>query len=469
MSFTALQEAPAADMASMMQAMCRPSAPDAATLAVIGLNFRTAPLTLREKVAFNPQQLAEALPRLTAHPAIREAFILSTCNRTELYAVVDARDDVLALLGDALAGCCRADAGELRDSLYLRTGADAARHLFRVAAGLESMVLGEAEIVHQIKQMAGIAFETGASGTILRRLIEKALSASKQARTQARYDECGLSVAAVAVSACKRLAPDLGDLSVMVLGAGDTAELTLHYLISKGVRNVVIANRTLAHAEQLARLTGGTAIPLADFPAYLPTVDVVISCTASPRPILTAAMLSPTPRHDRQPLLIIDLAVPRDVEAAVAALPGVELLNIDNLHGAAADTSTLRQTKFACAEKILDAETQEFAKWLDARRAITVVHALRRQIEGLRAQAADELLAALPEATADQRALVDRQTHALVHDILTASLAMMQQLIGADDASEQMDMARRVLDQRGLGPDGPTRRCPAAQRRAIRE
>jgi len=418
-------------------------------LVAIGLNFRTAPVTLREKVAFNPQQVRQVLEQLAACPEIDEVFLLSTCNRTELYAVLRRGEDWPTLLCQALAAHCRATADELRESLYWYAGEDAARHLFRVTAGLESMILGEAEIVHQLKLAAGLAREAGTTGTILQRLIEKALSASKQARTQARYDECGLSVASVAITACKQAFPNLGDLSVLVLGAGETAELTLHYLVSKGVRRVLIANRTFVRAAQLAQLTGGEALPLAEIAARLHEADVVICCTASPQPLITPSMvMAAMRRRAESPVLIVDLAVPRDVDADVADIPHVELVNIDNLCSEAGDVATLRQDKLRCAEDVIESAVREFGRWLSSRRAVAAVAVLQEQIEALRQESAARLSDALHRSSADRHAaLVEQGTQTLVRDILCASLAAMQQLIGADDASYQMEIARRVIDQ----------------------
>jgi glutamyl-tRNA reductase len=416
-------------------------------LAMIGVSYRTASVALREKFAIGPERLPHVLRTIAEHPAVHEVFILSTCNRTELYAVITESEDWRAQLRYLLLAHSHASADEVEDCFYWHAGEDVARHLFRVSAGLDSMVLGEAEIVNQLKQAANTARGTGMAGTILQRLNEKALAAQKRARTQACYD-CGLSVASLAAAACKRAFDDLSTVSVMMLGAGETAELTLHYLVSKGVRRVSVANRTVSRAEQLVRLTGGTALSLTAMPGRLADVDMVICCTGSPDPVLTHAMLVDmmTGRPDR-PLLVVDIAVPRDVEPDVALIPGVKLINIDNLHGAAIESLEQRQAKLIAADEIISTEAREFGKWLSCRRAIAVVADLQQQIEALRGQIVETITGQLQLDTCDCLDVIDAQTRALVRGILKESLCAMQNFTGSGDATHQMALVRRMLDQ----------------------
>lgn len=416
-------------------------------LTMVGVSYRTASVAMREKFAIGPERLSDVLRAIADHPAVHEVFILSTCNRTELYAVITSTDDWRALMRYLLLSQCRASEAEAEESFYWHAGEDAARHLFRVSAGLDSMVLGEAEIVNQLKQAANTARGAGMAGTILQRLNEKALAAQKRARTQACYD-CGLSVASLAASACKRAFDDLSTASVMMLGAGETAELTLHYLVSKGVRRVIVANRTMSRAEQLVKLTGGEAISLQEFPRRLADVDVVICCTASPVPVLTADMLADLmPTRPARPLLVVDIAVPRDVAPEVATIPGINLINIDNLHGAAMESLEQRQAKLIAADEIISVEAREFGKWLSCRRAIAVVADLQQQIEALRGQIVESITTQLQLDSCDCLAIVDAQTRALVRGILKESLGAMQNFTGHGDATHQMAMVRRMLDQ----------------------
>lgn len=414
-------------------------------LVMVGLNFRTTPISVREKLAFNPQELPAVLQSIASHPLIQEAFLLSTCNRTELYATIEHCEDWPLLLAELIAEHSAASPEEILASLYWHANIDAARHLFRVTAGLDSMVLGEGEIVHQIKRAAGYAREAGTAGTIIQRLIEKALAASKRTRSQVRYDECGgLSVASVAVSACKRVFDELSDLAVLVVGAGETAELTLHYLVSKGVRNVTIANRTLERAKEFAQLTGGEAIPLADFPQRLGSVDIVICCTSSLHPILTVSMLANQPPMKR--LVVVDLAVPRDVEPAVGELPGIHLLNIDDLQGMASSVTQKRQEKLAAAECMVDREAEEFGKWLSSRKAAGMIVELRQQLEIIRAQVAADIALELHIAGEQEKQIIDNYTNTLVNRILHEPIKALKEFACADDARVQMEVVRRIFD-----------------------
>jgi len=426
----------------------QPTAQGHPTLVMVGLNFRTAAISTREKLAFCRQNMPAVLRDIAACPDVEEALLLSTCNRTELYAVVRHCDDWQRLLRDLIL---RHSQGASRDEvdacLYWHADAHAARHLFRVAAGLESMVLGEAEIVHQLKLANKLAREEGTAGTILQRLGDAALAASKRARTQVRYEECGLSIASLAVSACKRAFKDLRDLSVLVLGAGETAELTLHYLVSKGVRKVVVANRTLERAQQLARLTGGEALPLAEFPSRLQEADIIVSCTSSPHPILTRAMFAPImAQHADRRLLIVDLAVPRDVEPAVAELPRVQLLNIDHFSGTEAAIDQQRREKIATAERIIDSEAEKFGEWLSSRKVVSTIMALQQQFDLLREDTAVRLTAALQLTDEDQKQVLDRYLNALVSDLLRQPIHALKAFACSEDADTRVEVVRSLFD-----------------------
>ena len=427
------------------------AAPNAASrpplLVVAGVNFRTAPLFIRERLSFSPESAPQALAEIAGHPFVHEALILSTCNRTELYAVVEGSDQWPSLLRDLLLKNGTATPQELENAVYCHSGEAAARHLFRVAAGLDSMVLGEVEIVHQIKQAVRLAGEQGTTGTVLRRLADKALEASKLARTVVRYDECGLSVASLAVAACKQTFPELSNLTVMVLGAGETAQLTVHYLISKGVRNVLIANRTIENAQRLAEVTGGQALAFLDFAHRLGEADVLISCTSSSHYILTASEVRPAlAQRNGRPMLIVDLAVPRDVDPAVGELPGLRLLNIDNMQGPAEEITRRRQEKLETAERLVEEQADEFGQWLRSRAAASTILELQQRLEELRVETAAGLAAELANShNGSSQLAVDRYTKSLVRSILRQPIASLKALAAAEDAEGQIETVRKLF------------------------
>jgi glutamyl-tRNA reductase len=419
-------------------------------LVMVGLNFRTAPLGIRERLSCNQENLPAVLHHITDHPSVYEALLLSTCNRTELYAVVEEAEEWPALLCELLLNTARGDAQELEleRSVYCHAGEDAARHLFRVAAGLDSMVLGEVEIVHQLKQATRIAHDEGAAGTVLRRLGDKALEASKLARTEVRYDECGLSVASLAVAACKEMFPDLSQTTVMVLGAGETAQLTMHYLQAKGVRNVLIANRTIERAQRLAEVTGGQALLFQDFARRLDEADILICCTSSPHHILTPHELRPAlAKRAGKPMLIVDLAVPRDVDPAVGQLAGLRLLNLDDMQQKPAEeVCRMREAKLAEAERLVEEEAREFGHWLRTRRAASTILELQQQLEAVRAQMAANLSADLANAhNGDGKLLIEKYTKSLVRAMLRQPIHSLKELAADDDAESQLETVRRVF------------------------
>ena len=415
-------------------------------LVMIGLNYRTAPIGVREKLAFSPQAMSPVLQQVMNCPHVQEAMLLSTCNRTELYAVVDAPCEWKPLLLQLLLDNSEATVEKTKDCLYAHTDEDVARHLFRVTTSLDSMVVGEVEIVQQVKQTAELARKAGSVGAILHRLADKALAASKQARTQTRIDEGGRSVASIAVSAAKRIFGNLGELTVMVLGAGTTAELTLHHLVSKGVRRALVANRTYEHAERLAQLVGGEALSLENFAARLDEVDIVISCTGSPEAILTYAILATVmERREGRPLLALDLAVPRDVEPAAASIANLHLLNVDDLEQAATQNAQARQEEVGEAAEIVDEEAGKFGKWLLARKAVPTIVELQQCFEEVRATVAEHLAAELENSGNHHSQIIDKYTKLLMRRLLDAPIRGLNASACLEDAEHRIDTVRKLF------------------------
>ena len=416
-------------------------------LVMLGLNYRTASINLREKLAFSPQTVPRVLRQVISYPHVQEAMLLSTCNRTDLYAVVNTPDEWEPLLLQLLASNSHATTEEIEDHLYTYTGEDVARHLFGVASGLDSMVVGEVEIVHQVKQAAELARAEGVVGTVLHRLADQALAASKRARSQTGIDEGGLSVASIAVSAAKRIFGDLGKLTVMVLGAGETAELALHHLVSKGARRVLVANRTREHAERLAALAGGEVLGLDTFGHRLPEADIVISCLASPEPVVTSAMLTDVmEQRQRRPLLVLDLAVPRNVEPSVGSIANVHLIDVDGLEQTATQNAEARQDEVCKAARIVDEEAAEFGKWLLARKAVPTIIELQRCMEETRTGVAQRLAAELENSENHHGQIIDRYTKLLVRRLLDPPLRELNESACSEDAEQRIHTIRKLFD-----------------------
>src|SRR5687768_162349 len=342
------------------------------SLLVLGINHQTAPVSLRERVAFDAQALPRALEALGALPQVHEVALLSTCNRTELYAFAD--DDGRAL-ADWLA-THPDDAGDLRAYLYTQHDADAVRHLFRVSTGLDSLVLGEPQILGQVKEAWVAARGAGTLGGQLDRLFQHAFATAKRARTDTRIGANPVSVASTAVRLAQDSFARLEDSTVLLIGAGETIELAARHLVQARTRRLLIANRTLAHAQDLATRHGGYALSLTDLDRHLAEADVVISATAAREPILHRAQVAAalTARRHR-PMLLLDLAVPRDIAADVAELKDVFLYTVDDLERAIEDNRRSRREAAGEAESIVDLHV---ARYVETWQASTRTQPLKR-------------------------------------------------------------------------------------------
>jgi glutamyl-tRNA reductase len=355
----------------------------------LGLNHTTAPLDLRGRFAFAPEHLGPALRSFSERlpRALPEAALVSTCNRTELY--VAAGIDAPALLAPTLGWL--AERGgvapeQLEAHTYVRRDRDAARHAFRVAAGLDSMVLGEPQILGQMKQAARLADEAGTLGTTLHQLFQRSFSVAKEVRTSTEIGAHSISMAAAAVRLAGELFEDLREIHVLFVGAGEMVELVATHFAARSPRSMTVANRTLERGERLAARFGAHAIRLADLPARLHEYDAVVSCTASSLPIIGLGAVERALRQRRRrPVFMVDLAVPRDIEPEVARLDDAYLYTVDDLSALVQTAGEKRQAAVRQAEAIIDAGVQSFSHWLDQRAAVPLIQALNRQADDWRA------------------------------------------------------------------------------------
>ncbi len=323
-------------------------------LLALGISHRTAPLELRERLALTEGRAVGVLGELTSSEQVREAAALSTCNRTELYLVVADPVEAESAALSALARQAEIRLTELVGHLYSLRSSDAARHLFRVTAGLDSMILGEAEIQGQVKRAYELALVEGATGPILNRLFRGALAAGGRARDETGVSRRGVSISSVAVELAQRTLGDLGERRVLVIGAGETAELVARALVARGVTTVFIANRRYDRAIGLAQRFGGRAVRFDELPAQLEAADIVVSATNSPHHIVERDDLGQVMRQRAgRPLLIVDIAVPRDVDPACREIPGVSLHDVDDVQQIVASNTSEREAEARRAEQIL--------------------------------------------------------------------------------------------------------------------
>ena len=448
-------------------------------LLLVGISHRTAPVELRERVDFQARGVENALRTLAArapHGAGGEMAVLSTCNRAELYIacedVAAARSDLVSFVS-AFHGV---EVAAIEPHLYEVADVEAARHLFRVAAGLDSLVVGEPQILGQVKEAHGAARHAETAGPLLNRLFHSSFAVGKRVRSETGLGSGAVSVSYAAVSLAKKIFGNLDGRSVVVLGAGEMGKLTAQHMKSQGVRNVTIVSRTMAHAARTADAIGGaTAARWDDMDAALSASDIVITATGAAAPILTKARVEAVmrPRRNR-PLFIIDIAVPRDVESAAGEIEQVFLYNIDDLQAAVRENLARRATEVAHAEAIVEEELDKFASWLRARGVIPTVVALRQSFESIRRAELDRLdfkLSALPpEARDEARARVDEITHLIVEKLLLTPTEQLKMLGDSETAALYAEAVARVfgLSESASEKDGQDDGDTRAQRPAGR-
>ncbi|KAA1173336.1 glutamyl-tRNA reductase [Marinobacter salinexigens] len=387
-------------------------------LVTLGINHRTAPVELRERIAFTPERMSEAFAELRAASGASEAAILSTCNRTELYLAGD--DDCAPMVLRWLSGFHDLEAGELEQAIYVHRDADAVRHMMRVAAGLDSMVLGEPQILGQLKDAYALSRDNGASGSFLSRLFEQTFSVAKRVRTQTAIGENPVSVAYAAVSMAHHIFADMSRNKALLIGAGKTIELVARHLADAGVRDFLVANRTLERAQSVAAAYGGKGILLNEIPDYLHDVDIIISSTASPLPILgKGAVERALKKRKHRPYFMVDIAVPRDIEPEVSSLADVYLYTVDDLRQVIEENIRSREGAAREAENLITAGVQDFLNQLRALDAVSTLKQFRQRAETLRDVETEKALRSLrnggdPETVL--RSLARGLTNKLLHE-----------------------------------------------------
>jgi glutamyl-tRNA reductase len=417
----------------------------------LGLNHTTAPLDVRGRFAFAPQQLQDPLRALTLRlqRAAPEAALLSTCNRTELYLAADAHE-IGALVQPAtewLAAQGGVSAGQLGGYTYTAENRFAARHAFRVAAGLDSMVLGEPQILGQMKQAVREADEAGTLGTTLHQLFQRSFAVAKEVRTSTEIGSHSVSMAAAAVRLASQLFEDLRQQRVLFVGAGEMIELVATHFAAREPKAMALANRTIERGEALAARFGAQAMRLADLPERLQHFDIVVSCTASSLPIIgLGAVERALKARRRRPMFMVDLAVPRDIEPEVAKLADVYLYTVDDLSSLVQTAGEKRQAAVQQAEAIIDAGVQSFAHWLDQRATVPLIQALNKQADTWREAELARARKALARGD-DTQDVLDAMARSLMHKILHGAYA---ELHSADaEQREQVSQAISRLFLRG--------------------
>jgi glutamyl-tRNA reductase len=426
-----------------------------AEVLAIGVSHKTAPLELRERMALTEGHAAGLLGELTTAEVVQEAATISTCNRTEiyLYATDGVAAESLALA--ALAREADIRPTELVGHLYSLRGSDAAEHLFTVTAGLDSMIIGEAEIQGQVKRAYELALVEGASGPILNRMFRGALAAGKRVRTETAVGEKGVSIPSVAVELAQRNLGDLSARRVLLIGAGETSELTARALAARGSDAVFIANRGYNRAISLAERFGGHAVRIDELPVQLASADIVVSTTNSPHHLIERSELELImDQRDPAPLLLIDLAVPRDIDPECREIEGVSLYDVDEVQAIVERNASGREAEARRAGGILDSELSRFERWMGAQEVMPTVAALRERADAIVSQVLAENTTRWESLSATDRERVEMLAHAIANRLLHEPTVRLKGAADREDAYLQVSALRELFGlDAGTEPD----------------
>ena len=424
-------------------------------LLLLGVSHKTAPVDLREKLDFSSRDVGAAVEALAARSSAAESVVLSTCNRSEIYIASDtvdaAREEIIRFLSDYH----QLPAESFTPHLFSFSEADVAQHLFRVAAGLDSLMVGEPQILGQVKDAFQAAAERRCTGPVLRKLFDWSFNVGKRVRSETALGEGAVSISYAAVQLAKKIFGRLGGRRVLVVGAGEISTLTAQHLRAQGVAEVAITSRTAAHAQALATEVGGHWVPWEGLPNALASADIIVTATGSQRPIITKAHIESALGRRRDPLFIIDVAVPRDVEATVSDIEQVFLYNVDDLQSIVHENISKRASEIERAEAIVREELVRFANWQKSRGAIQTVVALRDRFDAVRRaelQRLDPKLASLPPET---RALFDQLTRLIVEKLLLDPTEQLKALPDEETQAAFTEAINRLFRLRDEGSTEP--------------
>ena len=419
------------------------------SLLALGINHKTAPVALRERVTFSPETLNHAIESLRQQPLVQAGVVLSTCNRTELYLSMEQPEDVPPQdlhkqIVDWLCAYHKLSPDEVNKSLYWYQDNDAVNHLMRVASGLDSLVLGEPQILGQVKKAYTESQREQSMSADLERLFQKTFSVAKRVRTETDIGASAVSVAFAACTLARQIFESLSEVNVLLGGAGETIELVARHLREHKVRHMMIANRTRERAQALADEVNAEVITLPEIDERLAQADIIISSTASPLPIIGKGMVERALKARRnQPMLFVDIAVPRDIEPEVGKLASAYLYSVDDLHSIIQSNLAQRKAAAVQAEHIVQQESANFMAWLRAQGAVETIRDYRSQADQMRAEAEAEALAAIAQG-ADVETVIHKLAHRLTNRLIHAPTKSLQQAASNGDI-EKLQVLRDSL------------------------
>jgi len=413
---------------------------------VLGLSHKTAPLELREKLHIPESDLPEVLERCGGCGEILERMMLSTCNRVEAYAVVDEVEVARHFLVEFLAERHKLEAAAFEPCLYLLKAEQAVRHIFRVASSLDAMVVGEPQILGQVKSAYGIALEHEATGVILNNLMETAFRVAKRVRTETGIATSAVSVSTAAIELAKKIFGDLKGRAVMLIGAGKMSELSAKHLLADGVGSVIVANRNFDRAVEMAERFGGRAVRYEEAKAEMVKADIIISSTGAPHQILSKADLEEIILQRRnRPIFLIDIAVPRDIDPKANEIDNVYLYDLDDLQGVVQTNLREREREAERAEALIDREVRQFVGWLATLKVVPTIVAMRKKVESIREEELRRVFAKLPELTPEEQEAISTLASSIVNKILHDPMTELKRQSALKDGHLYVSVLRRLF------------------------
>lgn len=419
----------------------------------VGLSHKTAPVEIREKIAFSsPQKLEEALLIFKREPAIKECVILSTCNRVEIYLVVNKNSDWKEIVAGKIAQYQGVEKNDFIEHLYFKEDVDAIKHIFRVAAGLDSMVLGEPQILGQLKEAYGFAAGKDATGFVINKLMHTTFSVAKRVRTETKIGSYAVSISYVAVELAKKIFENLEGKKAMLIGAGEMAELAAKHLLTNGISQIIVANRTYERACALAEEFNGVPCNFDEFPDRLKDVDIVISSTGAPGFVITPAKVKDAIKIRRNsPMFFIDIAVPRDIDPKVNDLDNVFVYDIDDLQNVVDSNLAERRKEAEKAERIIEEEVENFVGWVKSLQIKPLLINLRTEVEKIKDNELAELRKKLPSITEKEEKAIEAFANAIINKLLHNPTIFLKEVGSSEDSYVYLEAFKRIFNLKKEG------------------
>lgn len=412
---------------------------------MVGVNFRTAPIDIREKLTFQQDKLVDAMKELNQQKSVLENVIISTCNRTELYAVVDQLHTGRYYLKQFLANWFGIDKEAFTSHLVIYEKDGAIDHLFRVVSGLDSMVVGETQILGQVKNAFALAQKNGTTGTMFNQLFKQGITLAKRAHKETGINENGVSISYAAVTLTKKLFYDLSSKHIAILGAGKMGELAAKNMYGSGVKEISVLNRTFEKAEKLAKEFNGHALPINKMEEMLATVDIFISSTNATDVVLTKANIEAVMKNRQEPLVIVDIALPRDIAPEVAEINNVYLYDIDDLQGVVDDHASLRKKASEEIELMIEAEIVDFNEWVDMLGVVPIISSLREHALAIQADTMKSIDRKIPDLSKRERKVISKHTKSIINQLLKQPVAEAKELAVEPNAAESLNLFTRIF------------------------